>query len=158
MLHNLHVKAEVRLETPPPQRQRAPPPLDASGPDSSFIALKLTRVTILPQKEGKQKCAWRHRDLNDNDHLLRLTSLAPIPPLSPYSDEDWIKLLDHGGNGGGDLKYKENGWHNSNEENKNETYEVSNIDDGESIVVDSVDHFHESDDHTNENGGGSGLR
>ncbi|KAI3719858.1 hypothetical protein L6452_20763 [Arctium lappa] len=27
--------------------------------------------------------AWKHRHLNENEHLLRLTSPGPIPPLSP---------------------------------------------------------------------------
>ncbi|KAI3757152.1 hypothetical protein L6452_04686 [Arctium lappa] len=79
------------------------------------------------------------------------------PPLAVAddADEDWIELLDHGG-GGGDLEYKENGWRNSNEGNKNRTDEVSEIDDGESesgirlgeSVDDySVDRFRDSGDH-----------
>lgn len=82
------------------------------------------------------------------------------PPLAVAdADEDWIELLDHGGvgggGGGGDLEYKENGWRNLDEENKNRTDEVSDIDDGEpeseiklweSMEVDSVDRFCDSGD------------
>ncbi|XP_024968902.1 uncharacterized protein LOC112508502 isoform X2 [Cynara cardunculus var. scolymus] len=87
------------------------------------------------------------------------------PPLAVAdAGDDWIELLDHHGGGGGgggrDLEFKENGWRNSNEENKNGNDEVSDIDDGEpeteiklgeSLEVDSVDVFCDSGDHENEN-------
>ncbi|KAL8233234.1 hypothetical protein R6Q57_003012 [Mikania cordata] len=52
------------------------------------------------------------------------------PLAAANIEEGWIEYLDHGHGGGGDVEFKENGWHNSNEENI-EIDDAMIIDDGE---------------------------
>lgn len=71
---------------------------------------------------------------------MRRTHLA-----AEDAEENWIELLDHGG---GDVEIKENGWHNSNGENKQELMDIddeeprSEINLGES-KGNSVQHVHD---------------